>query len=121
MLYKGIEIDEVNLLVYMKSESNTNFREVQKTVLNWCVKNGISKAAVECPYINDDTLEALVYIYLPYEDLVDINLLSSAYEKAQKKFSKVVVALHLHGFTEEGNEVELTLDEFKTLYNEQRG
>lgn len=119
MLYKGIEIEEVNLLVYMKTKS-IDFREIQKTVSNWCSKNDID-AGIECPYINDDTLEALVYIYLPYEDLVDINLLSVAYEKAEKKFSKTVVALHLHGFIEECNEVELTLDEFKKLYNEQRG
>jgi predicted RNA-binding protein with EMAP domain len=118
MLYKGIEIDEVNLLVYMKTKA-TDFSKVQKTVSNWCYKNGID-AGIECPYINDETLEALVYIYLSSNDLFDINQLTNAYEKAEKKFKKTVVALHLHGFTEEGwNEIELTLEEFKNLVENQ--
>jgi hypothetical protein len=109
MLYKGIEVEEINLLVTLKSKSNTSFKENQKVVFEWCQKNGI-KAAVECPYIDDNTLEALVYIYLPVE------LLETAYEKAVNEFDKAVVSLHLRNFTKEGhNEVDLTLDEYKEL------
>lgn len=107
MLFRGVEVDEINLLVFLKDEC-ANWKDKEYKVLQWLKDNNI-KAGVENP------IDDLVYIYLPYDEKTSVARLSEIYQKAKNRFKEVKISLHLSKFIEGCNEYDLTLDEFLKL------
>lgn len=109
MIYKGIEVKDVNVVVYLKEKDQGNHQLNQKAVGKWCAENGI-EAATECP------IDDLVYIYLKRDGLFNLKQLQNVYSKAKDYFAEVVVALQLSKFNEDGyNFIELSWQEFENI------
>jgi hypothetical protein len=111
MLYKGVKVEQINLVIYLKEKKREHWKDNERLVLNWLRENKIS-AGVENP------IDDLVYIYLFEDDEVKDNmkLLSDVYTKIKKEYNEVKINLHLDGFIEEeGNSIDLSLEDFKQL------
>ena len=114
MLFRGVEVEEINILVFLKEEASTEWRENERKILRWLKDNNIKAAGVENPA--DD----IVYIYLPFdENTCDketiITCLTEVYQKAEGRFKEVKVSLHLSKFVDDYNEFDFTLQEFLEL------
>ena len=114
MLYKNINVQFVNPIIYLGEISNDNWKENENIVSTWLYQNNID-ARVEC------SIDDLVYIYLEEGNELNIELLTEIYNKAKKNFKEVAINLHLDGFIEgEGNSIDLSLDEFLEMINQNK-
>ncbi|WP_018305474.1 hypothetical protein [Desulfitobacterium hafniense] len=113
MLYRGVFVDEINLLVFLKEESSKSCMKNERKVLQWLKDNNI-RARVENP------IDDAVYIWLPYDEnnfdnKTYINSLTEAYQKAESHFKEVKISLHLSKFLDGYNEYDFTIQEFLEL------
>jgi hypothetical protein len=111
MLYKNVEVTEINPVVYIKDKATESFKANEKYVLNKLVILGFNTFGVENP------IDDLVYIYFQNKDWTkETELLSDVYKKLSGVFPEVKVNLHLNEFIEYvGNSVDLSLDEFLSI------
>ena len=111
MLYKKIEVLEINPVVHLKEKATKNWKENEKYVLNKMVKFDFNNFGIENP-VND-----IVYIY--FKDKVwsiETEELCKIYEKLSKIFDEVKINLYLDDSLEGvGNSIDLTLDEFLNI------
>ena len=108
MLYKNVEVEEVNVVIYLKEKAVDNWKVNEETVLDWIKKSEIkTNIGVENP------VEDMVYLYFLDADNLDVELLIQVYKEAEKEFTEVKVNLYLDGCIDEDiNSVDLSLNEF---------
>ena len=111
MLYKGIEVEEICPVVYIKDKATKDWKENERYVLNKMVALGFSEFGVENP------IDDLVHVQFDNKDwAVETELLGEIYKKLKTVFEEVKINLYLDGYIEEiGNTVDLTLEEFINL------
>jgi hypothetical protein len=114
MKYQNIDIEEVNIAIFLKDKDTGSFSLNERFVYDWLRKNKI-KAQLENP------IDDLVLVYPSFKNGLDIDLLTNVYKKAESYFPEVKVNLYLSHFTQQGyNSKDMTLDEFKELYESQK-
>lgn len=110
MLYKGIKVEEINPIVYIKDKASKDWKENEIYVADKMVAAGISNFGVE------NAIDDMVYIYLSFDCVKEPELLSNIYNTLKSIFEEVVINLLLDGHIEGiGNTVDITIEEYLLL------
>ena len=113
MLYKGVKVNQISLIVDLE-EYSEDWRENERFVLSELDKLEIDLGV-------ENTIEGLVYIYLPDGKEYDVKYVLDTFYAIKVRFDNVKVNLLLDEFIDGiGNTVDIELEEYVKLCNKKR-
>lgn len=109
--YKNIKVEWVTISIYLGDEFKNNHWKInEKYACKKLSETGLTNFSVECPI----------------EDLICVQFAETPenvekfYNKAKSVFNEVFVNLYLDGYLEEGNSIDISLDEYMKLLKENK-
>ncbi len=114
MIYRGKEVEYMNLVTYLGKEYKNNQFYINKVYFNAKIKDNLS-----FPYSFESTIDDMVIIY--HEEVVGVTeedkaRLLEGLEELKRIFPNSFINFNLQGFLPEGNSIDLTGEEFRKLY-----
>lgn len=110
MLYKGVKVNQISLIVDLE-EYSEDWRENERFVLSELDKLEIDLGV-------ENTIEGLVYIYLPDGKEYDVEYVLDTFYAIKVRFDNVKVNLLLDEFIDGiGNTVDVELEVYIELCN----
>lgn len=110
MLYKGVKVNQISLTIDLE-EYSEDWRINERFVLSELDKLGIDIGV-------ENSIEGLVYMYLPEGKEYDVEYVSHAFNVIKTKFDNVKVNLLLDEFIDGiGNTVDVELEVYIELCN----
>lgn len=111
MKYKNVAVEWVTISIYLGDKFKyKHWKENESFTSNKLSEAGLNNFGVECPI--DDLV--CVQFEETKEKVIEF------YTKAKKVFDKVYVNLYLNGWVKEGNSIDISLEEYLKLVEEEK-
>ena len=108
--YKGIRVEWVTISIYLGDKFKNNHWKInEKYACQKLSEVGLKDFGVECP------IEDLICVQFEETDAKA----REVYNRSKEVFDKVFVNLYLDGYVEEGNSIDISLEEYMKLLEEE--